>query len=317
MNDAASSSPRPKFAIRQLFDDLLLRGVRLYTYHGPIRKGKYRAFLTALALCKYQPVRRIVPTTDGRRFWADLGTGMHETLYFLGEYERAITELVRLIVKSGDVCLDVGANFGWYTSLFALQAGNAGAVHSFEPVPPTFDELTENYKLMGSPTNVHLNNLALGSEPSEMTVHVFPGLTTGHASLSDHGRSDALAYSCSVITLDSYVETNAVGDVDVVKVDVEGAELMFLQGAGTLFEQSMPPVIIMEMALNTTKNFDYYPNELIRFIKSKADYNFYKIDDAQQKLVGIEGFAADDIGANVLCYPKGRKFPSTLRTWLR
>lgn len=303
-------------SVRQRLSDLFLRGVRLYTYHSPIRKGKYRTFLTALGISKYSPIRRVVPTKDGRRFWADLHTGMHETLYFLGEYERAITELITLIVQPGDVCIDVGANFGWYTSIFSKYAGDSGEVHSFEPVPPTFDELNENYRLMGSPQNVHLNNAALGDRPSEMTVHVFPGMTTGHASLSNHGRTDAVAYNCSVITLDSYLETCGVGAVDIVKVDVEGAELMFLQGAQKLFAQQLPPVIIMEMALNTTKNFDYYPNDLVRFIDSKGDYSFFQIDEARLKLLPINGFAKDDIGANVLCFPRRRSLPPGIGSWM-
>ncbi|HMJ09145.1 MAG TPA: FkbM family methyltransferase [Pyrinomonadaceae bacterium] len=258
-------------------------------------------------LCRYLPNGVVVPTHDGRKFSVDLSTGMQSTLFFLGEYEKAISDIVEGILKQASkqaVFIDIGANFGWYTSLFHKYAGESGAVHSFEPVPSIFENLERNYELMGSPPNVHLNNLALGEEEAELTINLFAGLSTGHASLSTQDRDDAIPFKCRVITLDSYLEANKVGDVDFVKVDIEGAELSFLKGAERLFKQENPPIWLMEMALNQTRNFGYLPNDLIEFIAARADYDFFKIDEINAKLVKITGFAADDIGANVICIPK-------------
>lgn len=247
--------------------------------------------------------------TDGRKFDVDLATGMQTTVYFLGEYERVVTDIVERILiskqasKQALTLLDVGANFGWYTTLFAKYAKNGGSVHSFEPVPTIFDNLKRNYQLMDSPSYVRINNLAVGETEDELTINLFEGLSTGHASLSTQGRDDAIPFKCKVITIDSYLADNNIGDVDMVKVDIEGAELGFLKGADKLFEQKMPPVFLMEMALNQTKNFGYKPNDLIEHIRNKADYFFFKIDELNDQLIKIEGFADDDIGANVLCFP--------------
>ncbi len=59
------------------------------------------------------------------------------------------------------------------------------------------------------------------------------------------------------------------------------------------------------MALGTTKGFGYLPNDLIEYIRSKADYDFFSIDERSRTLRKIEGFQPDDIGANVLCVPTG------------
>jgi FkbM family methyltransferase len=203
------------------------------------------------------------------------------------------------------VFIDAGANFGWYTTLFAKYAGSEGEVHSFEPVPTTFANLERNFELMGSPENVQINNLALGDEEKELTINVFKGLPTGHASLSTQDRDDAIPFKCRMIRLDSYLEENNVNQVDFVKVDVEGAELGLLKGAERLFKQKRPPTILMEMALNQTKNFGYSPNDLIVFLRERGDYVFYKIDEIKAELIEIGGFAPDDIGANVICIPKG------------
>ena len=304
--------------LRRKLESMILHAVRAYTFNTPLAKGKYRAFMMALDLCKSLPEPEIVATNDGRRLWADLSTGMHEGVFFLGEYERALTELTKLLIKPGDLCLDVGANFGWYTTMFHKLVGSSGEVHAFEPVPTTFDELVRNCKLISDPPpeNVHLNNFALGETTGQFKINLFAGLTTGHASLSDQGRDDATSFDCEVSTLNSYLENNGIQSVDFVKVDVEGSELSFLKGAGRLFRQEKPPFILMEMALNTTRNFGYVPDDLIKFIGSHSSYEFYKIDESGLKLVKIEGFTQNDMGANVLSLPEARaKILTKLESW--
>lgn len=291
--------------LRRKLEELLLRAVRLYTYNTPISKGKYRLYESALALCSDPPDSVRTEVKDGRQFWVNLTTGMQETVFFLGEFEKEITKIAASLVKKGDVCIDVGANFGWYTTLFYRHAGEGGAVHSFEPVPATFRELTRNYEILGSPENVFINNLALGNHEGTVSINLFADLPTGHASLSAQGRSDTEVFDCRMVTLDSYLEEQAVGPVNFVKVDIEGAELMFLNGAKTLFEQDIPPIFLMEMALQQTSNFDYVPNDLIEFIGSWREYDFYAVDEINGRLKSINGFAEGDIGANVFCFPRG------------
>jgi FkbM family methyltransferase len=288
------------------FAELFLKFVRLYTFNTPIDRGKYRVFLSALKLVPNPPDGVVVGTKDGRRLSADLSTGMQDTLFFIGEYEKSVTGIVERTIaeRKCKTFLDVGANFGWYTTLFAKHAGSVGEVHAFEPVPSIYDNLSRNYDLMGKPQNVRINNLALGDEEKELTINLFEGLSTGHASLSDQDRDDAIPFKCRMITLDSYLEKNSIDHVDFVKVDIEGAELGFLKGAERLFKQERPPVILMEMALNQTKNFGYLPNELIEFLRQRVPYIFYKIDEDTVELIEIDGFADDDIGANVICIPR-------------
>jgi len=291
---------------REAIDRILLKTVRAYTYNTPIPRGKHRAYMIALKLCNSLPDKILAETKDGRKFSVHLKTGMQTTVYFLGEYEKVLTEIVKSLLRKGDVCLDVGANFGWYSTLFHKYSGDSGEVHAFEPMPPTFEELSQNYVLMGNPSNVFINHLALGEKEDELTINLFEGLSTGHASLSDQGRQDAISYKCKVITLDNYLKEKNVGDVNFIKVDIEGAEMMFLKGAGKLFKQTVPPIWLMEMALQQTKNFGYLPNDLINFMREKADYEFYKVDEINNKLIKIDGFEKDDIGANVICFPRGQ-----------
>ncbi len=292
---------------RRRAEEAWLRLIRMYTYNTPIARGKYRLFLSALKLCSLEHDSLRGQATDGRRFWINLTTGMQEMVFFVGEFERAVTEIVRLLVNEGDVCVDVGANFGWYTTLFAKEAGETGEVHSFEPVPATYRELRRNYELMGSPDNVFINNLALGDQPGRITMNLFGGLPTGHASLSSQGRDVTASFECPMITLDSYLDDKRIEKVDLIKVDIEGAEMMFLNGAARIFEQEAPPIFLVEMALGQTQHFGYVPDDLVKFIALKGDYKFYAVDEASGRLQQIHGFAPGDIGANVFCMPRGRE----------
>ena len=302
-NNGANTSGTGDF--RRKLEELWLRAVRLYTYNTPISKGKYRLYESALALCSDPPDSVRTQVKDRRQFWVNLTTGMQETVFFLGEFEKEITKIAASLVRKGDVCIDVGANFGWYTTLFFTRAGEEGSVHSFEPVPLTFRELKRNYELLGNPVNVFINNLALGDREGTVSINLFEDLPTGHASLSSQGRSDAVIFECRMVTLDSYLEKQAVGPVNFVKVDIEGAEMMFLNGAKCLFEQDVPPIFLMEMALQTTSNFDYVPNDLIEFIGSRREYDFYAVNEINGTLKSITGFPEGDIGANVFCIPRG------------
>jgi FkbM family methyltransferase len=284
----------------------MLKLVRLYTFNSPIRRGKLRLSRLAMRLSKFAPRDIIVSTVDGRRLYADLATGMCESLFFQGEYERAVTRVITTVVERGDVCLDVGANFGWYATLLRDLCGTNGSVHAFEPVPETFKTLEKNVGLGANRSNVHINNVALGDRPGNIEMHVFAGLPNGHSSISAMGRSDYKSVASPMITLDSYLTENCIEKVDFIKVDVEGAELMLLKGAEKLFKQAIPPIWMMEMALGTTREFGYFPDELIQFLRVRADYEFYAVEEPTGTLKRIEGFALDDIGANVLCLPSVR-----------
>ena len=262
--------------------------------------------IAALGLCRNLPLGVDAVTRDGRRLAIDVDRGMNEIIYFLGEYERPVTEIAASLVRPDDVCLDVGANFGWYTTLFAATCGERGLVHSFEPVPTTYRELGQNVSLLQSPEIVTLNNLALGDHEGEVSIDLGDGQASGFASIANENSTNDSGIKCRMTTLDAYLADKLLGrEVNIVKVDIEGAELMFLQGASSLFKQNVPPIMLVEMALAQTKDFGYTPDALIKKIDEMADYDHYAVNDTTGSVRKIDGFPPDDIGANVFSIPKG------------
>lgn len=283
---------------------LVHRSVRSYTRYSPIRKGKYRLVQKVRNTFPSYTEPLIASSRDGRNFKLNLSTGMYDTLYFLGEYESFLTHLIGRLVHKGDICIDAGANFGWYTTYMADLVGKTGYIHAFEPVPDTFAELACNTKLNGKPTNVILNNAALSDRESVAFITLFDGQPSGHASLARKGAGTRI--ECSTTSLDNYLFENGIADIAFVKVDIEGAELDFLRGAERLFQQPDPPLMIMEMALEQSMPFGYLPNDLVEHIRSRAAYDFFKIDEVGGRLIQIDSIGPDDIGANMLCVPVAR-----------
>lgn len=303
-------------SLRETTEQLFLKFIRFYTFNTPFSRGKYRLYQSALKICRYPPTNIKTKTQDGREYVVDLTNGMGETVFFLGEYEPAVTQTISSVIKSGDVCLDIGANFGWFALLLHRlcadgknqNASETGEVHAFEPMPQVFATLQKNWKLMGEPKNVFLNNLALGDEIKKVNLYRFADLPDGFSSLSNEmDKSNFETFPVQMITLDSYLTDKKIDEVNFVKLDVEGAELLFLKGATKLFLQKIPPIFMVEMALGTTKNFGYLPNDLIEFIRQYADYNFYALNEYDFSLRKIDGFAPEEIGANVLCVPANCK----------
>ena len=79
------------------------------------------------------------------------------------------------IVQRGDIVIDAGANVGYFTMLFADVVGRHGEVHAFEPVPATFQLLSENIRRFPSYRNVRLNCAALGDRDQRTDILIPQG----------------------------------------------------------------------------------------------------------------------------------------------
>ncbi|MCA1625185.1 MAG: FkbM family methyltransferase [Acidobacteria bacterium] len=277
--------------------NFIQEATRVYTFYSPLRKGKYRLASLATNLADEIPQEILTTTKDGRKLICNPAPHYYQTVYFLGEYERAVTDVISKVVQRGDVCLDVGANIGWYTTLLQKLVREEGTVYAFEPVPKAFSLLEKNVKLNSAFDNIYLYNLALGDSEKEAEMHIFDGFTEGHASLASFVNRSYKISPTRMIILDTFLEANNIGEINFVKIDIEGAELLMLKGAKRLFNQIVPPIFVIEMALGTTEGFGYLPNDIIEFIAEKRDYEFYAIDESKFLLKKIK---------NVLCVPKGK-----------
>ena len=134
-------------------------------------------------------------------------------------------------VKLGDTVVDCGANIGLYTNFLRLLIGKHGFVHSFEPIPKTFEELNFNTKQHSSINNYRLNMMGLYDRITSSSAFI-PNEISGHASLGNHSetwKTDSIQkVSIDLTTLDDYFDKHNLKAVHFIKMDIEGAEQKIL-----------------------------------------------------------------------------------------
>jgi FkbM family methyltransferase len=160
-------------------------------------------------------------------------------------YEQATTEIFRQIVKPDMVVVDVGANVGYFSLLSAELVGQGGTVYAFEPEPKNHELLKKNIEL-NSYSNIQSIEMAV-SDQCGSTQLFLSALDSGSHSIYDAGaRAVRGNHLVTTTTLDAFLAGEAWPNVDLVKIDVEGAELKVLAGMERLTERSHAFNLIIE-----------------------------------------------------------------------
>lgn len=180
---------------------------------------------------------------DGMRALVKAGEDVGRSMYFYGQFEAEDSAFLWDNIRESDICVDIGANVGFYTLGLAKRACR-GAVHSFEPVPVNYHVLALNV-LSNNLPNVVVNHCAVGDTDGEVEFCV--AQDGAFSSLVDTGRKAIVAtLKTRIIKLDSYCSEHNLPRVDILKVDVEGAEPLVLRGAsGLLTDRERRPRLIM------------------------------------------------------------------------
>lgn len=138
-------------------------------------------------------------------------------------------------VRPGMTVVDVGANQGLYTLLFASLTGATGRVYAFEPDDLLYAALLENVTTCNRPVNVALRHAALGAAAGTLTLHRSL-LNSGDNRLADRA-VDAGPREAVTVRVERLDEALAGERIDFVKVDVQGWEAAVLAGMGDLLDE--------------------------------------------------------------------------------
>ena len=160
-----------------------------------------------------------------------------------GAYEPEETRLFRSKCRPGDTIIDVGANVGWYTIIASKLVGKNGSVIAFEPDPENFALLKRNTLANGC-DNVILEQKALSNASGTLTLYLDESNKGMHSTVFDWKRG---GIKVEALRLDDYLE-NRFKRVDFVKIDVEGAEPMVLEGMKRTIESQPEIRLVVEFA---------------------------------------------------------------------
>jgi FkbM family methyltransferase len=160
-------------------------------------------------------------------------------------YQELATERVLIAgLRPGDRLIDVGAHRGIFTLIGAQRVGEGGRVYAFEPDPQHVRGLRTSIRINGL-ANVTVEECAVG-EADAPARFVQTGI--GYERLPQAKAGQVAARNVPMVALDTYVRENGLGSVRMIKIDVDGPELMVLKGGRRLLEASEPPLIVMELS---------------------------------------------------------------------
>ena len=189
-----------------------------------------------------------------------------------GYYEPGTVKVIREFLKPGMVFIDLGAQVGQYT---LLAAGLGATVHSFEPDTETFRLLRHNVSANGL-ANVRVNPCAVAERCKRAIFYSGKSDNIGVSSLRQ-SEDSSVTYEVECVSLDAYVERSHIPRVDLVKIDVEGAELEVLQGARKLLGGPGKPHLIVEFCENNQAAFDSSSAKLEESFRSLG-YELFRIE---------------------------------------
>lgn len=235
----------------------------------------------------------------------ELSEHMQRRIFWMGYYSEGIAKQLIQILKPGMTVLDIGANIGEITLLAAKHVGQQGQVFSFEPIDAIASQLAthvqmnflhqvsiESYALSDSNVGGTPIYASCGQESTDPNV--------GLGSLYGGESGETPLQYIQTLTLDSWLKEHPnIQNIDLIKIDIEGAELACLHGARECLKKYRPRIIIEIQDFSASKA-GYKSQDILDFLSSYG-YMFQTIT-ANGSLTPLTPSNLVDY-QNVLCTP--------------
>ena len=207
---------------------------------------------------------------QGSKMYLDPGDSLD--LSINGVYGELDTKIIRDNIKEGHIVIDVGANIGYYTLIFAQLAGTTGKVFAFEPEPKNFELLQKNVKVNDYSNTIN-ENYAVSDSNGNVSLFLAKNGIVGHRiSNFDINLNSILVKK---ITLDDYfTKLNLIDKINFVKIDVEGFEFGVLKGMTRIIEKSKNLKLFLEFNRVGIEAAGFDPKEILDFLY-KNNFKIY------------------------------------------
>ncbi|MFQ3597027.1 MAG: FkbM family methyltransferase [Chloroherpetonaceae bacterium] len=214
------------------------------------------------------PEQTLLADCDGIRYELELQDEIQRMIYF-NYYERQSLKRVLTLIREGSTCFDVGANVGFYALNFARAVGRTGKVFAFEANSSVAEKLKRNIALNAFEPIIEVAEWAVSDKVGESVFSMTSDQNSGWGHLGEDSRFKHTIVKTN--TIDNFFEEKGLEHIDLMKVDIEGAEDQLIEGAVRVLSEKRIKHIYMEFCkmhcdevkhrLNHLGQFGYLPDD--------------------------------------------------------
>lgn len=202
-----------------------------------------------------------------------------------GEYEPLTTKTIEGLLAEGSVFVDIGAHVGLFSVPAMKWVGETGRVIAFEPHPDNYALLFQNVEANGVTDGVSIENVAVSNSNDSIKLYQSPFNTGDHQVYPTNGRK-SIDIKC--VSLDSYF--GKTEQVDVIKMDVQGAEGAAFEGMKRVLQDNPKIVVVWELSPAQLESFGKSAETVLGFL-SDLGFSSTIIDD----VTGVKEEVSDEV----------------------
>lgn len=194
-----------------------------------------------------------------------------------GDYENTELDMFNKLLKTNNVVLDIGANVGVYSIEASKKIGKKGKVFAFEPVPENVELLKFNLAANNA-SNVAVIPAGVGSKDGKLKLYLAEHSIATHSA----GKISDKFIEVATFAIDSFVKSQKLKKIDMIKIDIEGYEGYAIEGAmKTIIKQQ--PILFIEFSADHLKRCGYSPTQQAKTLLQLYKY-CYHIDEHKKVL---------------------------------
>lgn len=201
--------------------------------------------------------------------------------YVFHNYEPVTRKALMGAVRPDGTFVDVGAHIGFYALLAAKKNGPSGKVHAVEPSEENLEYLRENLTLNGI-VNVDVHPFAVGAVHEKRTFHL-TGSSDSHGFYKHPLTETVREITVQCVPLDEIVSEK----VELIKIDVEGAELEALEGMKRILAENRRLTLCIEWNPACMRNAGYEPLDLPAELLRQG-FAIKVLDDTENRILSLD-----------------------------
>ena len=255
---------------------------------------------------KHNPIKTF-RANNGLVYMSDLRSYTENYVPWTGEYEGATLKRVLKLVPKDKNILDIGANVGYWTINLASHLDADKTVYAFEPIPSNFARINQLCRLNNLEDKTQVYNFGLSNEQGSFGFVNNADDNARQASTFNARITPDKSGDIEVRKFDDVVLTEHIKDIGFIKIDVEGFEIRFLQGAKKFFAKHRPIIYgefePRDMRINDDDPkilFDFFPE--YTFYQETSDRGFVKLtgDTYKRDILLVPNELVDELESKIL-----------------